>query len=410
MARIKPTGARIRDRRLASGLKQREVAQAAGISPSYLALIEGGKRPIGGALLGKLAGVLDVSRDSLSEEADGPLVAAVEAAAGAAGLSAEEVTHASDLVARHPGWARLIAGQARDLERARDRIAALSDRMIHDPALADAMHEVLSTVASIRSTTAILAQTPDLEPIWRGRFHANLDGESRRLAEATEAIVAYFDRQPDGDSPAPAEAVAAALDPVRGDPPEGEARTRLLDGLPHSARPLAEARLAREADDAQALPIAMLDGTPSQIARRSGQPLSRVLRRLAATDPARGLVVVDASGALTLRRPVAGFPLPVIGAGCPLWPVYAAFSRPLHPVDCVLQTPDGANWHATATAEVVGHAGGHPVLEATMLVTRTSGAEEPLGVGPGCRVCPRQTCPARREPSLLSGVQAGQGD
>ena len=45
------------------------------------------------------------------------------------------------------------------------------------------------------------------------------------------------------------------------------------------------------------------------------------------------------------------------------------------------------------------------VLEATMLVLPDAGpdrgAEAAEPVGPTCRICPREGCPARREPSIL---------
>ena len=45
----------------------------------------------------------------------------------------------------------------------------------------------------MRSTAAILAETEDIEPEWRARFHANLHDDSERLAAGAEALVAYLD-------------------------------------------------------------------------------------------------------------------------------------------------------------------------------------------------------------------------
>ena len=49
--RAQLTGNRIRERRLVMGMKQADLAAAAGISPSYLNLIEHNRRRIGGKLL-----------------------------------------------------------------------------------------------------------------------------------------------------------------------------------------------------------------------------------------------------------------------------------------------------------------------------------------------------------------------
>ena len=357
----------------------------------------GGRRAVGGALLGRIAEALDVDRAKLSGEADAALVAALQALAG----PGEAAGQAAELARRFPAWARSIAQLARDRERDRDRIAALSDRLTHDPALADAMHELLTTVASVRSTAAILAQTPELERVWLDRFHGNLDSESRRLASGAEAVVSYFDRQGEAEAGlTPAEMAAAFLDAHRA--PAGDEDAAAIAELPPAAREIAERHIARDREDAEALPDPPADRTPQAISLATGQPLSRVLRRLAACDPARGLAICDASGALLRRRPVAGFALPVIGAGCPLWPLYAALSRPLHPVSQPVETPDGAVWRAEACAEAVARTPHGPVLEATMLLTRDEGQGAALPVGPGCRVCPRGACVARREPALVT--------
>ncbi|HRA19993.1 MAG TPA: XRE family transcriptional regulator, partial [Anaerolineae bacterium] len=64
--------------------------------------------------------------------------------------------------------------------------------MSHDPHLSASLHEVLSAVSSVRSTAAILADTEDIEPEWRERFHRNLHEDSERLAAGAEALVAYL--------------------------------------------------------------------------------------------------------------------------------------------------------------------------------------------------------------------------
>ncbi|WP_259940859.1 short-chain fatty acyl-CoA regulator family protein [Jannaschia sp. W003] len=381
------------------------MARAAGISASYLALIEGGRRPVNVALLARLAEALGVDPASLGTRGDAALLSTLGALAG------EGTEDAAEFARRFPGWARLVATMSAERERDRDRIAALSDRMAHDPALAEAMHELLTTVASVRSTAAILAQTPELEPVWRERFHGNLDQESRRLASGAEAVVSYFDRGAEERAGLTPAEIAQSFCDARTWPELEEAGegaepviAALVAELPEAARPLAAARLRREAEDARVLPLAALEGRDAAaIAARTGADDARVLRRLAATDPSLGLVACDAAGALLRRRPVPGFALPVIGAGCPLWPLFAAPSRPLHPIGAVVETPDGARWRVDAAAEVVGRGANGPILEATMLIARAAeGAGAAATVGPGCRVCPRAECPARREPPLVT--------
>ena len=47
MARTALTGTRVRERRLRIGMKQADLARAAGISPAYLNLIEHNRRRVG---------------------------------------------------------------------------------------------------------------------------------------------------------------------------------------------------------------------------------------------------------------------------------------------------------------------------------------------------------------------------
>ena len=53
------TGAEFRARRRAAGRKQREIAEAVGVSGSYLSLIETGDRPMSQALAERLLAALD---------------------------------------------------------------------------------------------------------------------------------------------------------------------------------------------------------------------------------------------------------------------------------------------------------------------------------------------------------------
>src|SRR3990167_8279624 len=120
-----------------------------------------------------------------------------------------------------------------------------------------------------------------------------------------------------------------------------------------------------------------------------------------------GLVVCDASGTLTFRKPVAGFALPRFGAACPLWPLFAALGQPMRPIETVIETagPQGRRFLGRAFCQLRFPGGvRRPELrEAAMLIlpdhARTG---EALAVGSTCRVCQRLQCPARREPSILT--------
>ena len=68
------TGTKLRDRRLAAGLRQAQVAAQAGISASYLNLIEHNRRKVTPEVMERLADALQIDRAALVEGKDAALV------------------------------------------------------------------------------------------------------------------------------------------------------------------------------------------------------------------------------------------------------------------------------------------------------------------------------------------------
>lgn len=433
MAMMALAGTRLRERRMALGLRQAEVAAAAGVSASYLNLIEHNRRRVSGPVLKALAKVLGLEAAALEEGAGAGVVVELRAAAAAAGpAAAAEVERAEEFAGRFPGWATAILALERRRALMERAVEALNDRMTHDPHLSDSLHEVLSAAASVRSTAAILAETEDIEPDWRARFLRNLHVDSERLAVGSEALVAYLD----GSDMADVQGIVAPQEEIEGwlaargwHLPELEAGGAGLAALEAevaglasgAARVLARAFLARAAEEAAAMPRAAFDAVraecgddPLRIAARFGVPVAAVFRRIALDAGApEGLVVCDGSGTLVFRKPAEGFALPRFGAACPLWPLYVALGRPESPVVAEVQTlgqmPRRFVAVALCSLRHPGGLGGVEVRESAMLMVprkaqaARGGAEAvvPLQVGTSCRVCPKRDCPARREPSIL---------
>lgn len=315
------TGTRIRERRLLIGMRQSDLARAAGVSPAYLNLIEHNRRRPGPDLVAAFARELGVEPRALDEGSEDVLSGMLREAALAAapGEPAPEIDRLGEFAARFPGWSALLAGRQAQVERLERLADRLSDRLAHDPQLSAQVHELLTTITALRSAAAILAET--------------------------------------------------GPDPVR-------------------------------------------------LAARFSAPVAAVMRRLATLpapeSAAIGLLVADGSGALTFRKPVAGLALPRFGAGCPLWPLYAALSRPGVPSRALLDIAGrgGGRFLAYAIADLAQPLGldGPEVVTASMLLLPDDGGG-PGGparaVGLSCRVCPRTPCPARREPSIL--VRPGPG-
>ncbi len=413
-------GLRIRERRLVLGLSQTALAREAGISPSYLNLIEHNRRPVAGKVLLALARALDVPPSALGEQATLGLVAALREAAADLPVHDPETHQIEEFVGRYPGWARMISTLDQTNRELRTTVEALGDRLTHDPVLQSDMHEMLTTITAIRSTASILATVDDIEAPQRQRFTRAIHDESQRLSEVAGALTDYFDRTASSDRPpaTPEEEVARILETA------GYSFTQLEHGaeveplldtlLPKGAAARAELRhwLTRWRNDAEAVPEAMLDdllATPLDLtvaARKLGVGVAQLMRRLAFRQgqAALGLIAINGAGQILLRRPLPDWPISRQMAACPLLPVFDALWQPgtTWPVD--VQMPGGQSTLAICTAEIepphrMGERG-RP--SATMLIVPDSARHlfaptDPgtVAAGPGCRVCSRTHCTAR---------------
>jgi predicted transcriptional regulator/DNA-binding XRE family transcriptional regulator len=406
------TGTRLRERRVALGLRQAELAERVGISASYLNLIEHNRRRIADALLERLALGLDLPVQAFQEGVGAAVLDGLRTAA--ARLPGAEVERVEEFAGRYPGWAGLVRGlhqRVMGLERALEEV---SDRMSHDPHLSASLHEVLSAVSSVHSTAAILADTEDIEPEWQARFLTNLQEDSKRLALGAEALVRYLDTAGQAEEQgyaAPQEEVEAWLAANGwqvGDP-------GALDSS--AGREMARAHRAQVAADALAYPapgfaraLAELGPDPMALAARFGGDVLAAFRRIALQPGAvAGLVICDASGTLIFRKPVAGFALPRFGAACPLWPLFAALARPMSPIETVIEVAQGLRFRVLSFCQPRYPAGfrGPELREAAMLILPDADFAAPaLAVGSTCRICQRRDCAARREPSILTGRPA----
>lgn len=432
---IRHTGARIRDRRLALGLKQGDLAAKAGISASYLNLIEHNKRRIGGKLLNDLSRALGAEPGALTDGPEAALYRALNAAANLTrdGERPAEVDRIDTLAARFPGWAGTIAAQTQRIASLEAMNDALSDRLSHDQVLAEAIHELLSTVAAIRSTAAILAEDSELDPQWRTRFHRNLHEEAERLAERATAIAHHFDEDAplrDRAGMIPAETVERLFDRAghhfRAIEEQG---TAAIPGLiaaaegtdDPTAAEAAHQALTLYAADAEALPLDMFAEAARDAAFRPealyalGQgDMALVLRRLASLPvesgvPEFGLAVCDAAGGLFWRRRHAAYTVPRFGIGCPELPLYRAFARPLWPEAARIELADGTAMDSWSVCQAAGFdAKGRPILQATMLYTIAAQASAPVPAADRvCEICHSANCNAWRGRGRGEGMSDG---
>lgn len=187
-------GFKIRERRKQIGLTQAGLAATVGISASYLNLIEANKRSIAGGLLNRIAAELDLDVETLAGKTERRLIDDLVEMAGDPLLSGQRLTDtgASDLVARHPSWARAMLTLYRGYVDKGHAVDALSDRMSRDPFLGDSIHQILTHITSIRSASEILENVEDLPADQQRRFHAIMAGESAKLTTVAQSLTRFF--------------------------------------------------------------------------------------------------------------------------------------------------------------------------------------------------------------------------
>ncbi|MEQ9259874.1 MAG: helix-turn-helix domain-containing protein [Roseovarius sp.] len=436
MAQTQRIGSRIRERRVMRGLKQADLAQRAGISASYLNLIEHNRRRIGGKTLVRIAEELGVAPALLSEGAEATLVQALREAAGRALAGRSEqaaaLDRAEEFAGRFPGWAQLLADLARQRSELETTVTALTDRLGHDPQLAASLHEVISTVTAIRSTASILADTKSLEPEWQARFHRNLNEDSQRLAQGAQSLVRYLEGAPDAGAEitSPQDEVQAFLEANAFHFPglEGAGGGARIDAVlarsehlqSDAARGLARVVLERYVRDARRLPMGEMEAAleahgmvPEALAEALGVGLAQLFRRLAML-PAEvagpvGLAICDGTGALLMRKPALGFAMPRSAAACALWPLYDLLAQPGAALRMRLRQGDVRVLALAVSEEAAPARFDRPALTRPhMLLLPDPGGEAAAGfrareVGMSCQVCPLADCDARREPSILGG-------
>ncbi|RED14010.1 helix-turn-helix transcriptional regulator [Pontivivens insulae] len=422
-------GLRIRERRKQLRLSQTALAKAAGISPSYLNLIEHNRRPVAGRVMLMLAKALDMPAAGLGEEAELGVVQALRDAAADLPVHAPETHVTEEFVGRYPGWARLLATLDQTARSQRVTIEALSDRLTHDPTLQSNMHEMLTTITAIRSTSSILASIPDIDPPQQARFVEAIHGESERLSEVASALTDYFDNAVELEerSTTPEEEVAQVLEDCRYDLVKLErGEARIEDAIPHfdalstAAKGAFRAWAERWIFDARAIPRATLieaferpvDLVSLAVSLRV--PLDQLMRRIAFLDEAEvprvGLLTVNAAGHYLLRRPIPDWPLSRQIAACPLWPLFDATSQPERLIAARLVQPSGQA-SLTLSASLRPRAasvGERPQSTSTMLILPPgvedrfiTGAVEEIDAGPGCRICARPACLARSAAPII---------
>lgn len=191
-----PIGHIVRNARRKTGMTQTALAQALGVSVSYVNLVEHDRRRLNEQRLKDITTILGIDSGALDGAAERQLLAELEQVVSdpaVAGLSLDR-GECRALVAQHEPWARALVAMHRANQRDQEVIAAFSDRLNHDPVLSESIHEMLNASTAIRSVTAIYDEGGEIPAPQRTRFDAMLTEEAARMAKVAESLAGFFER------------------------------------------------------------------------------------------------------------------------------------------------------------------------------------------------------------------------
>lgn len=444
-------GPRVRRIRNGLSLTQTAMAEALGISPSYLNLIERNQRPLTVQLLLKLASVYKVDLDELQGEAGGstaqlrevfadPLLAGelpseqelieiAEAAPNAAtGImklyrayreQASRLTDLTDLLAREGhmtalSGARLPIDEVREtLERRPNHFAAIdvaAEEFYQRLASADDLAAGLKSWMKREHGIAVRALPVHAMPNLRRRF----DRHSMRLFLSER--LSPFDQLREVAMEA---ALIALQEEIRSE----------LDALNFStgeAKRIGRFELARYAAHALIMPYGAflqaavrarydVDTLRSRFNVSFEQAANRLttLQRPGAAGIPFFMLEIDNAGHRFRKAGAQGFPQARFGGGCPKLNVHAAFSQPGQVLADRVEMPDGAEFLTVARTLEGPQSSFNERVRRTALLLGCDAAHAaetvygdllkgiaPVLVGTACRLCERQGCLARAEPPV----------
>lgn len=452
-------GVRLRKLRSERGMTQVALAQALGLSASYLNQLEQNQRPLTVAVLLKVHQALGVDIQQFSEDEEARLVAGMREAL----VDAPEPVALPEL--------HEVASQMPALGRA---LIALHRRTL-------AAQEQLETMALRLGDGRSGIPTPRAMPfeVVRDFFfaHRNYFDEVDRRAEALAAeaqasggalahwlgqrleqrhkvrvVVAADDRASKRrfDPAARVLSLSSSLDPAQqvfqlGTQLALVEHAELIDALVSAPGPLDDAasrRLARVGlanyfAGALLLPYAAFREEAERLrydidllAARFGVGFETVCHRLSTLQRPHApgvpffFVRVDRAGNISKRQSATHFHFSRTGGTCPLWNVYAAFAQPGRILSQLARMPDGRSYLWIART-VSGRSGGYGAAErmfsiglgcdirhagrlvyAKGLDLRDPDAVTPIGMG--CKVCERVDCVQRAFPFVGRTLDANE--
>jgi len=441
-------GVRLRRLREERSLKQVELAQALGISPSYLNQIEQNQRPLTVPILLRLNAAFGIDVQPFAEDEEARLITDMRDAI-ADGGEAISVAELRELAANMPAVGRTLVALHRRYREAVERgdamTAELGDEWRAGARIRQPFEQVRDFFYARHNHVDLLDEAAEriyrdagLSPrtvhaglaAWLKQAHAvevtaqDAGAVQRRFDPATRTLHMSANLTPGQQ----AFQMATQLAFLTVD----DAISRLADDAlltDDEARRLARIGLANYFAGALLLPygdfLAAAQAERYDIERlslRYGVGFETVCHRLSTLQRpgARGVpfffVRVDRAGNISKRQSATDFHFSRVGGSCPLWNVYEAFARPGRVLRQIAQMPDGRSylWIARTVTRPGGAFGkpgkvfavglGCDIRHAGQLVYSRGldlgdpSAATPIGVG--CKVCERLNCPQRAFPPI----------
>ncbi|MGE0627062.1 MAG: short-chain fatty acyl-CoA regulator family protein [Hyphomicrobiaceae bacterium] len=195
MASSSLSGLKIRTARKGLGVPQSELARQAGISASYLNLIEQNKRPVTDSLLDRIAACLGMDRRLLETETEQRIVDELNEISADTTVASQAAQRGATekFVGQCPDWAGILLNVYRAYRQRAQDVQALADRLNHDPFLGESVHRLLTKVASIRSAAEIVDMGDGLPSADRDRFIGIIAADSADLSRTAQSLVEFFE-------------------------------------------------------------------------------------------------------------------------------------------------------------------------------------------------------------------------
>jgi len=449
-------GVRLRRLREERKLKQIELANALGISPSYLNQLEQNQRPLTVPVLLKINAVFGIDVQLFSEDEEGRLITELRDAL-AEGTEDVSLAEVRELAMNMPAVGRTLVALHRRYREASERSEAMAAQLGDDwiaggPArmpyeqVRDFFYAQHNHIEPLDEAAERLYAAAGLSPrgvhtglvTWlRDRHNVQIifsegNGAQRRYDPAMRTLQISAELK-QGQQAFQMATQLAFLE--LGEVIDQLSVNRILQG--EEARQLARVGLANYFAGALLLPyrdfLAAAEAEAydiEKLARRFGVGFETICHRLSTLQRAemRGVpfffVRVDRAGNISKRQSATDFHFSRVGGSCPLWNVYEAFTQPGKLLTQIAQMPDGRTYLWIARTVGIANSGygaqgktfavglGCDIRHASRLIySRGLDLADPSSatpIGAGCKVCERIGCPQRAFPPIGRTVAVDQ--